>query len=402
MTGAHRLAALVLLAGVMLIDGYDLNAMALAIPHLAPEMGLAPTDFGIVQSADLLGLGIGAFLIAPFGDRYGRKLVIVTGCLVIAAATLATGLASSLTGFAVWRLLTGIALGACLANVSALSAELAPDDKRSTVMAIVSAGIAIGAVVAGVTSPEVVGFGGWRALFYVPAGIAFVLAVLLAVVLKGGAPEKEPVLAGSAPARIPFSELVRPPLLFPLLVFALTYMTNAVALYMLVRWTPVLLPQAGFEVDLAARIQGLLQGSGLVVGIGLAFLIDKWRPGPTLTLGYAAIIICLVAVWASPPTALVWGALLIIAGGGITGVHAALMSLTAKLFPSHVLSSAIGTAVAISRVGAIAAPIFGAALIEGGISPAGYFLVLAIPAGLCCALSLLIPGVILKRPEIRA
>ena len=35
-----RVLALVLLGGVMLIDGYDLNAMALAVPWLAPELGL--------------------------------------------------------------------------------------------------------------------------------------------------------------------------------------------------------------------------------------------------------------------------------------------------------------------------------------------------------------------------
>jgi AAHS family 4-hydroxybenzoate transporter-like MFS transporter len=67
------------------------------------------------------------------------------------------------------------------------------------------------------------------------------------------------------------------------------------------------------------------------------------------------------------------------------------MALSPKLFPSRVLSTAIGAAVAISRVGAIAAPIMGAALIDRGISPAGYFLTLVIPAVLCAGLVLLVP-----------
>ena len=75
----NRVLALVLLGGVMLIDGYDLNAMALAVPWLAPELGLEPTAFGIVHSAVLLGLGAGALLVAPLGDRIGRKPVIVGG-----------------------------------------------------------------------------------------------------------------------------------------------------------------------------------------------------------------------------------------------------------------------------------------------------------------------------------
>jgi AAHS family 4-hydroxybenzoate transporter-like MFS transporter len=391
MNGTHRFLPLALLAVVMLIDGYDLNAMALAIPWLAPELGLAPTAFTIVQSADLLGLGIGALLVAPLGDRIGRKPIIVGGCFGIAAATLATGLSNDTTAFAIWRLLTGTALGACLANVSALSAELAPANRRSTVMAVVSAGIAIGAVLAGFTAPEVVALGSWRMLFFLPAALAFLLGLALMVVLQGGRPAHT---RAPTAAKVPLVELLRPPLLFPLAVFAMTYMINAIALYMLVRWTPVLLPQAGFSVDLAARIQGLLQGGGLVVGIGLAFLLDRWKAGLTLALGYSVVAASLLAIWATPAQALTWGVLLLVAGGGITGSHMALMALSPKLFPGRVLSTAIGSAVAISRVGAIAAPVMGAALIDRGVSPAGYFLALVIPVVICAGLVLLVPRAI--------
>lgn len=396
MTQGRRLLALLLMGGVMLIDGYDLNAMALAVPWLAPELGLEPTSFGIVHSAVLLGLGAGALLVAPLGDRIGRKPVIVGGCLVIAAGTFATGLSATITAFALWRLLTGIALGACLANVSALSAETAPEGKRSTVMALVSAGISIGALIAGFTAPELVDLGGWRMLFFLPGAIALLLALALAAVL----PREEarvPRSSGTGAPRIPLLELLRPPLLFPLAVFTVTYTVNAVALYMLVSWTPVVLPQAGFPVDLAARVQGLLQGCGLFVGIGLAVLLDRWKPGTALALGYAVIAMAFIAIWATPPAPLLWSVLLLVAGGGVSGIHAALMALTPKLFPSSVLSSAIGTGVAISRIGAVGAPLIGGALINGGIAPSGYFLTLVLPVGICAALVLLVPRAMGRR-----
>ena len=83
--------------------------------------------------------------------------------------------------------------------------------------------------------------------------------------------------------------------------------------------------------------------------------------------------------------------LLLVAGGGVSGIHAALMALTPKLFPSRVLSSAIGTGVAVSRIGAVAAPLIGGALIAGGIAPAAYFLTLVVPVAICAALVLLVP-----------
>lgn len=393
MTGARRIAALLLLAGVMVIDGYDLNAMALAQKYLAPVLDLKETSFWVVHSAVLVGLGIGALLIAPLGDRFGRKRIIVAGCLTIAAATFATGFSASIPAFALWRLLTGIALGACLANVSALSAEVAPAGRRSTIMAVVSAGIAIGAMLAGFTAPELVGLGGWQALFFLPAAIALALGLGLAAVLPGDTSEGAP--ARSA-AKVPLAELLKPPLAFPLAVFAATYMINAIALYMLVSWTPVVLPQAGFEVDLAVRVQGLLQGAGLFVSILLAFLLDRWKPGLTLTLGYLVIGAAFLAIWGTPADPVSWSILLLIAGGGVTGIHGALMALSPKLFPSRVLSSAIGTAVAISRIGAIAAPPIGAALIDGGISPAGYYLSLVVPVALCALLTLLVPKALIK------
>jgi len=393
MTGARRIAALLLLAGVMVIDGYDLNAMALAQKYLASVLDLKETSFWVVHSAVLVGLGIGALLIAPLGDRFGRKRIIVAGCLTIAAATFATGFSASIPAFALWRLLTGIALGACLANVSALSAEVAPEGRRSTIMAVVSAGIAIGAMLAGFTAPELVGLGGWQALFFLPAAIALALGLGLAAVLPGDMSEGAP---SRSAAKVPLAELLKPPLAFPLAVFAATYMINAIALYMLVSWTPVVLPQAGFEVDLAVRVQGLLQGAGLFVSILLAFLLDRWKPGLTLTLGYLVIGAAFLAIWGTPADPVSWSILLLIAGGGVTGIHGALMALSPKLFPSRVLSSAIGTAVAISRIGAIAAPPIGAALIDGGISPAGYYLSLVVPVALCALLTLLVPKALIK------
>lgn len=389
MTSGRRIAALFLMAGVMIVDGYDLNAMAIALRWLAPEMGLEPTAFAIVQSADLLGLGAGAFLIAPFGDRIGRKPLIVGGILAVAIATAATPLSSEVSHFALWRLLTGLGLGACLANVSALSSEIAPEGRRSTVMAVVSAGIAIGAMAAGFSAPELVSMGGWQALFFLPASLALALGLLLAAVLPGGKPAGR-----SKGARAPLIELTRPPLLFPMAMFAAVYMINAIALYMLTRWAVRVLPEDVFGPDLPSRLQGLMQGAGLPISIALAWLLDKWRPGPVLTLGYAVIAAAFVMLFLTPAAVPSWVVLLMIGGGGIAGIHGALMALTPKLFPSTVLSSAIGTAVAVSRLGAIAAPIFGATLIDGGISPGGYFGVLAIPAILCCLLTLLIPRAI--------
>lgn len=399
MGGGRRLAALILMAGVMLIDGFDLNAMPLAVPHLLEGYGLPMTAFGTVFAAVLVGLGLGAVALGPLGDRLGRRVMIVAPCLAIGIATLATASATTIGAFVLWRFLTGLALGACLPNVSALSAELAPEGRRSTVMAVVSAGIAIGAMAAGLLAPNIVAAAGWHGLFLLPGAIACLLAAGLWFVLPADADATAQGRGASSLGLLrPLLELVRPPYLLPFAVFAGAYAVNAVALYMITSWIPTLLPrQEGFSVDIAARISGFVQGGGLLFGIGLSWLLDRWKPGLALLCGYLIIAACFVAVRLVDPTPLNWSVLLLFAGGGISGIHTALMAFTPKLFPSRILSSAMGLGVAIARIGAIGGPYAGAALIDSGVSPGGYFAWVALPALLCAAICLAAPAAIRAR-----
>jgi AAHS family 4-hydroxybenzoate transporter-like MFS transporter len=160
MTGTRRIFALLLLAGAFVLDGYDLNSMALVAPRLQQALGLDPTHFGLVFSIVTIGVGAGSALLAPWGDKVGRRSLIVFGCLFLAFATAGTATARTIPEFVVWRLLTGFGLGICLPNCTALSAELAPEGGRATVMTLVSAGISLAALLAGWTAPEVIAWGG--------------------------------------------------------------------------------------------------------------------------------------------------------------------------------------------------------------------------------------------------
>ena len=122
-----RLALLTgLVAVVMLIDGYDLQIMALLIAPLAAQWSAEMGSFGIVQAAAAGGLGIGSAFIAPLGDRFGRRRLVLGGFAVLTISVAGTGFSTGISELFWWRLLTGIALGATLINASALLAGLGP------------------------------------------------------------------------------------------------------------------------------------------------------------------------------------------------------------------------------------------------------------------------------------
>jgi AAHS family 4-hydroxybenzoate transporter-like MFS transporter len=397
MTGPRRIVALILVAGVFILDGYDINAMALAVPRLQEPLGLAPDQFGWVFSALLIGLGAGSALIGPLGDRLGRRPLIVFGCLAIACATLGTATATSLHAFFAWRLLTGLGLGAALPNCSALSAELAPENKRATIMVLVSAGISGGALIAGMSAPNLVALGGWPALFVAPGQFAAAVGIALGLVLTRES-DKQPMAAQPRAAKVPQLELLRAPWLFPFAVFAVALTMNSANLYLLSQWMPTILPHAGFTLDQAARVSGLSQGAGIVLGLAMSWCVDHWRPGTTMVTAYALVTAALLLMGLSiivGPGA--WTVLLLVAMGGVSGGAMAFPALTAYLFPPRLLSSAIGLGVLVARIGAIAAPLIGGAMLKAGATPSQFLLAAAVPAVLCAVVCLGLPAALKVR-----
>jgi len=389
----RTLLSLILCALVMMVDGYDLAAMPLAVPHVTKAFGLPPADFGLALSAVLLGLGLGAVLLAPLGDRFGRRRVIVVTASVLGLTILGAASGTSVMEFALWRLVNGMALGACLPNVTALTAELAPPDRRASTLTVVSLGISIGAIVAGLIVPPLVALAGWRAIFTIPGAMTLLLAVALRLWLPADPPRGERRAATSPPGRnaMPLARLLRPPLLWPAAIFALLYGINAFALYLVTSWLPTLLPQAGFAVDTAARYLSLQQFGGFVIGLVLARMLDRGHVVTALAGTYALIAIAFALFSVVKPGAVGWGALILIAGGGISGAHLAILAVATGFFPRDLLSTAIGFGVAVARIGAIGGPLLGGAIIGAGMSVPAFFLIAAVPTVACLAMTLLIP-----------
>jgi AAHS family 4-hydroxybenzoate transporter-like MFS transporter len=386
-----RIIALALLAGVFIMEGFDIAAMSIAVPRLDTALGLEPASFGWVFTALLIGLGAGGALIAPLGDRFGRRALIVGGCLATGLFTLATASATSIGEFLAWRLLTGLALGACLPNVSALSSELAPAGMRATIMAVVSAGIPVGLALAGLMAPLLIDVAGWPAMFVTPGAFAVVLAGALWLVLDGGAPVRPSgEAARSVTETLPQFTLFARPWAFPFAVFSTMLALNALNLYLLNSWLPTILPQAGLSLDVAAQVAGVANLAGLGIGIGASLLMDRWRKRTTLMLLFGAMAISFAAIGLTAPDTTRWTLLLMVGVGGANAGGMVLPGLAAYLFPARLLSSAVGMGVLVARLGAFAGPPLGAAMIAADVPAQTFLGVAAIPALACVVVAVLV------------
>ncbi len=78
-----------------LVDGLDFQVIAYAAPEMAKEIGLHAASLGIVFSAGSVGLAAGAMLLAPMGDHWGRKTVILLSLFLFGGCVVATLLAET-------------------------------------------------------------------------------------------------------------------------------------------------------------------------------------------------------------------------------------------------------------------------------------------------------------------
>ena len=147
--GAFQITLLVWSFFLVLIDGYDIAAIAFAAPHLVKAWGVSPKALGPVFSASLVGILFGSALFGFVGDRYGRKVSLIAANLVFGVFTMWAAYATNLEQMFWLRLLAGLGIGGVIPNVVAINAESAPRRLRATLAIIAVGFVPLGGAIPG-------------------------------------------------------------------------------------------------------------------------------------------------------------------------------------------------------------------------------------------------------------
>ncbi|MDR3430240.1 MFS transporter [Silvimonas sp.] len=141
---------------------------------LAADIGASDRAIGFVPTLTQLGYALGILLLAPLGDRYDRRSIILIKLVVLMVALLAGGLAPSLALLLGASLVIG--LSATLAqDIVPAAATLAHETRRGKVVGTVMTGLLMGILLSRVVSGFVAEHFGWRAMFIAAAmGVALI------------------------------------------------------------------------------------------------------------------------------------------------------------------------------------------------------------------------------------
>lgn len=158
------------------LDGFDVLVMAFTGKTVSSEWNLNSGTLGLLLSCGLIGMAVGALLVAPWADRIGRKPVILGGLALAAAGMLLSAASQNWQQLGLLRIITGIGIGAVLASSNVIAGEFASRRWRGLAVSLNSTGYAVGATVGGLASVTLIDHFGWHSVF-LAGGIATVVVI---------------------------------------------------------------------------------------------------------------------------------------------------------------------------------------------------------------------------------
>lgn len=389
---------------INMLDGFDVLAIAFTAPTISAEWQLRPGTLGVVLSAGLVGMALGAMFIAPLADRFGRRTVILWCLAVIGSAMLATSAVGSVDLLIAMRLVTGLGVGGLLASLNTMVAEYAPGRGRNFAISFLQSGYAIGGLAGGVLAAALIPAFGWQAVF-IAGGLATLVMVVFVLTLMPESlhflVERRPPKAlaqvnrvlsrlGQSPiAELPalqekgpppgIGSLFAPALKVRTLLLWLSFFMSMLTLYFLLLWTPQIIVNAGLPTSQGIVVGAVLNVGGLVGMLVLGYLSERlglYRLIMVFFLLAAASMVAFALIEASPTVLLVLAFVLgFFTVGGMIGLYSA----SAGIYPTSLRSTGLGWGIGIGRIGAILGPNVAGVLIGIGWEQSDYFLLLAVP-----------------------
>jgi predicted MFS family arabinose efflux permease len=184
MSSASPERAVLLLSVGAFVSAASLRATDPMLPLLAQAFGTTPGAAAAVITGFAVAYGLLQVVHGPIGDRIGKYRLVVINCALSALGTLACALAPSLELLVTARFLSGATVGAMIPLSMAWIGDVIPYERRQSVLARFligqMLGVSFGATVSGFLSEHY----GWRAMFFLLAGLYLLVTLLLWMELR--------------------------------------------------------------------------------------------------------------------------------------------------------------------------------------------------------------------------
>lgn len=288
---------LTVFASINFLDKVVLGMVAVPVMR---EMGLTPTQFGVIAGSFFWLFSLSAVIVGFIGNRIAARWLLLAMAVLWTLIQLPIALAS---GAAV-LMASRIILGACEGPGYPVSVHALykwfPHEKRNLPVSLINQGAVIGLLLAGLAVPFITRQWGWRANFFVLAAASAVWAFGWLCFGAEGKLPTETQLGNSEgtdlrPQRIPYRRLLADPtVLSSYIVGFAAYWGLALAL----TWLPAYLEKGlGFNGITAGRLFAVIVAVGVPISLALSWCSQRMlRKGMSSRVARAVFgSVCVIA-----------------------------------------------------------------------------------------------------------
>jgi benzoate transport len=392
----------------MVFDGYDYMVVSYTMPQISAEWALSKVQTGSLSSWSLFGLIIGGACAGIISDKIGRRKTLVYSIAVYSLLTIPIYFSSSFGQFALFRVLAGVGLGACIPVVTTIFSESTPTSRRALFITFGMAWMVLGWVLGGLIPTLLVPHYGWR-VCYLIGGVPFLYAVLLHFRMKesaywlankGRSREAVDLLAhieslatGKVTPRDPGALIVppAPKVVGPRALFSkdyrlitvgiwITYFCGCFNVYGLNAWLPSLMLEKGFKLTSAYALAIANNGAAVIANCSAGFIAEIIGRKPNLIMSYllSGCAIIVIAFVEGDFVAIL--AANIFTGFAVNYAITAVQPLMAEGYPTEFRNTGVSWCQAFGRVGGALAPIVSGVIMGMKLGLEMSFLFYVVPA----------------------
>lgn len=267
---------------VIVLLSITAGSVGLALRSVEPMLPILATEFSVTvpAAAQLITVftlfyAVSQLVHGPLGDRFGKLLVIQVMVLCSALTYAGCGLAPDLASLTMWRAASGAVSSAMFILGMAYIGDTVEVDERPIAIAQYFIGNVTGHATGPLLSGVVIDTLGWRAMFFVLAGIFATVAVTMAFLTREHRKAERTLPPSGNPVRR-YVEVARLP---KVQIFAAVSMTEAFLYFGAYAYLGAMLRE---RFDLSFTLIGLaLAGfgvGGLLFGVSIRWVIRRLGP----------------------------------------------------------------------------------------------------------------------------
>jgi MFS family permease len=159
-------------------------SLAVFLQPIAADTGWSRSGISAAATLDFLCMGAAAFLWGILSDRFGTRIVVLLGSVLLGIGLVTASRATTLIEFQLlFGILIGVAAGSFYAPMMAAASEWLAH-RRNLAVALVSAGMGIGTMTVSPIAGLLLGAVDWRTAMLIIGVLAWVLLIPAALLVR--------------------------------------------------------------------------------------------------------------------------------------------------------------------------------------------------------------------------